>query len=163
MNTFGFFFFYIFCSLSMCIISRIALVPQGRGLDVKKTPSLLHYPCEIKFIHLFIHSSRDNPVRFINYYSLPLSPHGIEETTGISLHTGIRRPVNHGSGQRRSEVRGPVGLSWWEGAVLSLFVNSLISSVLSTSQIKGIGFLSTTTVIKFAVPRFVSSTQSPIV
>ena len=57
LNTSGFFFFFcISCSLCMCIICRIALVPHGRGLDVKKTLSLVHYPCEIKFIHLFIHS-----------------------------------------------------------------------------------------------------------
>ena len=54
LNLFGFsLFFYIFCSLCVCIISRIALVHHGRGLDVKKNLSLIHYPCEIKFIHSF--------------------------------------------------------------------------------------------------------------
>ena len=42
----------IFFVLCACIISRIALVPHGQGLDVKKH-SLIHYPCEIKFIHSF--------------------------------------------------------------------------------------------------------------
>ena len=36
LNMVGFFFFCIFCSLCMFIISRIALVPHGRGLDVKR-------------------------------------------------------------------------------------------------------------------------------
>ena len=36
LNMFGFFFFYIFGSLCVCIISRIALVPHGRGLDIKR-------------------------------------------------------------------------------------------------------------------------------
>ena len=37
LNTFGFFFFfYIFCSLCMCIISRIAFVPHAQGLDVRR-------------------------------------------------------------------------------------------------------------------------------
>ena len=37
LNMFGFFvYFYIFWSLCMCIISRIAIVPHGRGLDVKR-------------------------------------------------------------------------------------------------------------------------------
>ena len=37
LDMFGFFFFfYIFCSLCTCIISRIALVRHGRGLDVKR-------------------------------------------------------------------------------------------------------------------------------
>ena len=50
-----FFFFYIFCSLCMCIISRIAISPSWVTAGCKKTLSLVHYPCEIKFTHSFIH------------------------------------------------------------------------------------------------------------
>ena len=57
LNMFGFFFFfYIFLFFVHVYYQEDIISPSWARAACKKTLSLIHYPCEIKFIHLFIHS-----------------------------------------------------------------------------------------------------------